>query len=265
MFKSLLNILRLKNLNTNLINSEERLKLHKQIFSSKKLLKDTFIYYHNLFDKYDKKYLSCENGSRVELGAGIYPIKMTYSDVISSDVIENKDLDMVLDAENINLENNSVRVFFGQNMFHHISDPNKFFKSASEKLKIGGGIIILEPSDTFLSNILHKNMHLNEFYDMSQKNWQVENKGPMTNANQAMSSIIFYRDKEKFLKNYPNFEIKLIFNCNKYLHYLLSGGLNFITLFPNKLKFILDVIEFMLIPMKKVFSIHHIIILKKIK
>ena len=265
MFKSFLNILRLKNVNTTSINSEDRLKFHRATLNSKKLLKDTFTYYHNLFNKYDKEFLSCEKGIRVELGSGIYPIKMTYPDVVSSDIVENKDLDLVLDAENINLDNDSVRVFFGQNMFHHISNPNKFFLSALKKLKIGGGIINLEPSNSFLSSILHKNMHPNEFYDMNQKNWELENQGPMKNANQSLSSIIFLRDSEIFLKKYPNFEIKLILNCNKYLHYLFSGGLNFKTLFPYKLSFILNFIEIIFLPFKKVFSIHHIVVLKKVK
>ena len=265
MFKSFLNILRLKNINTTSINSEDRLKFHKATLNSKNLLKDTFTYYHNLFNKYDKEFLSCEKGIRVELGSGIYPIKMTYPDVVSSDIVENKDLDLILDAENIHLNDNSVRVFFGQNMFHHISNPNKFFLSALKKLKIGGGIIILEPSNSFLSTMLHKNMHPNEFYDTQQKNWELENQGPMKNANQALSSIIFFRDREIFLKKYPNLEIKLIFNCNKYLHYLLSGGLNFISLFPYKLRFVLNIIENILTPLKQIFSIHHIIILKKIK
>ena len=51
-------------------------------------------------------------------------------------------LDLVLNAEDLELKDNSVRSLFCQNCFHHLSDPRKFFREASRVLTVGGGVIM---------------------------------------------------------------------------------------------------------------------------
>jgi SAM-dependent methyltransferase len=265
MIKQIFNYLKENNISKKNIDSKNRIDIHETVIKKKKILAGVFRYYHKIF--YQKfKNLSLNNyndGILLELGSGVYPIKRSYPKILSSDIIHSNNLDLVINAENINLPDNSIDALFGQNIFHHISNPYKFFDSSLLKLKKGGIVVLLEPSNSLLSKILHKNMHQSEIYDEKQLNWIRANNGPMTNANQALSTIIFIRDRDIFEKKYPNFEIIEIKNCKKYLHYLFSGGLNFKQLWPDKLAFLLDIFEFILTPLKNLLAVHHIIILRK--
>jgi len=264
MIKRVFNYLKENNISKKNLDSKNRIEIHENVIKKKKILAEVFRYYHKIFYQNFKKFsLNNNDGILLELGSGVYPIKRSYPKILSSDIINSDNLDLVINAENISLPDNSLGALFGQNIFHHISNPYNFFNSSLLKLKRGGVVILVEPSNSVLSKILHKNMHQSEIYDEKQLNWVGANSGPMTGANQALSSIIFIRDRDIFEKLYPNFEIIEIKSCKKYIHYLFSGGLNFKQLWPNKLIFLLDLFEFILTPFKNLLAVHHLIILRK--
>lgn len=255
-------ILSYKKLNSVDIDSGDRITVHDEIFKKKNIIRDIFIEFHNIFLKYEKQYLSM-NGLRVELGSGVYPIKNTDNNVISSDVVKNKKYDLVVNAEKMNFKDSSISTIFMQNVFHHIGNPENFFNESNRVLMKGGGLILVEPYYNFLSTIIYNNISKNEFFDKKQKSWSNNTKS-MSGANQALSYNIFIRDFKKFSKKYKNFEIVEIKPLNNYLRYIFSGGLNFKQLLPSWLFFFLKIIEFILNPLKHFFAIHYIIVIKKV-
>lgn len=238
-----------------------RITAHKKILRKKEILKYVFKRVHDRFDYLDKKYL-IGNGVRVEIGSGVAEMKVNYKDVLSSDVVPNPELDLIIDAMDMNLESNSVRVLFLNNTFHHIPDVTKFFKECERVLIKGGGLIILEPYYGPLARILYKNLFKSESFDISQKSWLQENASAMVGANQAMSYIVFKRDREIFEKEYPRLHIIKSERSKDWLLYLLSGGLNFRQLIPNSLLKLVEGIQFILSPLSPLFAIHHIILIK---
>jgi hypothetical protein len=66
-----------------------------------------------------------------------------------------------------------------------------------------------------------------------------------------------------FEEKYPGLEIVKKKVLPNYLKYLLSGGLNFKSLWPYSLLFILQLFEFLLTPFHRWLGLHHAIVLRK--
>ncbi len=64
---------------------------------------------------------------------------------------------------------------------------------------------------------------------------------------------------------YPNLEIVLQKPLNNYLQYLFAGGLNFRQLLPSFFSPIIKFFEFIFIPIRSVFTLHLIIVIRKKK
>ena len=244
------------------IDSKDRINLHREIIKSKPIMLEVFTEIHDLFYNLDQRYFDNE-GQRIELGAGAFPIKETHNEVISSDILDGTQIDIVLDAMNMNLKSNSIRSFYAQNVFHHFPDPRKFFSEASRVLKKGGGIILLDPFYGLMSSAIYPFISPNEDFDKNQKEWKGTHTGPMRGANQALTYLIFKRDKKIFEKEYPEFEIVYHSAVKNYVRYFLSGGLNFRQLVPNFMNKPLKALEYILMPLAGVLALHHVIVIKK--
>ena len=85
----------------------------------------------------------------------------------------------------------------------------------------------------------------------------------MNGANQALSYIIFVRDRQAFERKYPGLEIVHQEICGNYLRYLVSGGLNFRQLLPDALIPVLRVVEKLLYPLRRVLALHHIVVIRR--
>ena len=113
------------------------------------------------------------------------------------------------------------------NVFHHISDPELFLKSADKSLLVGGRIIMIEPSNNYWSRFVYKLIG-HEQFNTRQINWKFESKDPLLDSNQALSWIIFERDYQKFKNLFPRFSLIQKKNMMPF-SYLLSGGHSFNT------------------------------------
>lgn len=264
MFEKLRKLLQHSELSPANIDGLSRIEIHKKILNQKPILQDLFIKRNELFYKLDNENFD-SNGLKVEIGAGVTMMKGQFNDVLSSDIVPHKDLDMVIDAEKIKFSNKTVRSYYLQNSLHHIPSATKFFNEVERTLKIGGGLIILEPYYGFFARLLYTNIFKTEGFDCLQKEWEQNGIGVMNGANQALSYIIFKRDIIKFNKKYPNLIITRKVLCNDWLVYIMSGGLNFKQLFPSNFIFILKSIQYILKPLLPIVAIHHIIVIKKIR
>jgi SAM-dependent methyltransferase len=245
------------------IDGNERLSVHKKVLSRKPILSAVFKDFHQLFDSFDRQFFA-GGGLRVELGSGVAPMRNSFPDVLATDIVPAEGLDKLLDAQAIDLEPDSVRVIFAQNCFHHLSKPEQFFQELNRVLSVGGGAILLEPYHGPLAAFLFKRLFNTEGYDKDYPTWETPATGPMNGANQALSYIVFVRDREHLSRQFPKLEIVHKCTCNNYLMYLLSGGLNFKQLIPNFAAPVFRLFQFLSTPLSRWIALHHIIIIRKI-
>ena len=244
------------------IDCDDRIHLHSSILLSKPMLKKVFTEFHQIFNRLDRQFF-VGNGMRVEIGAGVAPIRNSYKDVLATDVVNSSGLDHVLNAENMDIKDNSVRVLFGQNCFHHFSNPKLFFEEVDRVVEPGGGVILLEPYYGPFASFLFGRMFPTEGYDKNFPLWETPEAGPMNGANQALSYIIFNRDKREFERLFPRLRIVHQEVCNNYLMYLFSGGLNFRQLWPNRANSVLVLVQKILNPFSCWLALHHVTVIRK--
>jgi len=247
------------------VDSPELLTIHRSVLLRKPLLHSAFnTFYKNMGEACDKNF-SC-GGIEVELGSGSGFFKSTRPGLMSSDIRQAEYIDMVLDAQNLNLEDNSVRAIYGINVLHHLQDPDQFFEEAYRVLTPGGGFIFIEPHNGFVSAVIHKMLHKNEHFDPQMNGWKNYSiKGPLSGANQALPHIIFTRDLELFQEKYAG-RLQLVQQAyiDNWLRYFFSGGVNFKQLLPSFMEKPFVFLEKLLKPLSKHLSIHRITVVKKV-
>ncbi|MGQ3321759.1 class I SAM-dependent methyltransferase [Pseudomonas brassicacearum subsp. neoaurantiaca] len=226
------------------------------------MLREVFVEFHHAFHRLADRYFKVE-GLEVELGAGIAPMRNSYPEVLATDIVATEQLDMALNAEAMSLDDHSARVFYGQNCFHHFPHPDRFFTELERTLKIGGGAILIEPFHGPFAAFLYKRLFKSEGFDMHFPSWETPSTGPMNGANQALSYIVFVRDRQAFERKHPGLEIVHQEICGNYLRYLISGGLNFRQLLPDALIPVLKVVEKLLYPLRRVLALHHIVVIRR--
>lgn len=245
------------------LDGPERFSIHRQILLRKPMLQKVFHQFHCLFDALDRKYLA-GSGLRVELGAGVAPIRDTFPDVLATDIVPRPGLDMVMDAQTMAFRSGSVRVLFGQNCFHHFPKPRQFFQEVQRVLVPGGGVILVEPYYGPLASLLFPHMFSSETFDKKALSWESPTTGPMTGANQALSFVVFRRDLSIFHREFPGLRLVYHGTCGNYLLYLVSGGLNFRQLLPSGAAPLLSVAQRLLSPLDRVLALHHVLVIRKL-
>lgn len=244
-------------------DSEEMLSIHSKVLYEKPMMREVFSEFYDVCIGLDKKYFSDSKAKRVEIGAGVSFFKKKYPEIISTDIKKAENLDMVVDAQNMPFENNSIRAIYGINCFHHFPNPDLFFNELDRVLEKGCGCILIDPYYGTIAKRFYKKIFDTETFDMTQKEWVNESLGFMNGANQALSYIVFKRDKEKFEKRYPDLEIVIQKPLNNYMRYILSGGLNFRQILPSFFSPVIKFFEFLFIPFNSIVALHHIIVIRK--
>jgi len=244
------------------VDACQRLELHRVMLQRKRMLRVVFAEFHHLCKSLDRRFLSGK-GMEIELGAGIAPMRESYADVVATDVMESPQSDRILDAEAMDLADNSVRTIYGQNCFHHFPHPDRFFKELVRVLTPGGGAILLEPYYGPAATFMYKRLFATEGFDKTYHSWDTPAMGPMNGANQALSYIIFVRDRAEFMRKYPALEIIYQAPIGNYLKYLFSGGLNFRQLLPDHFINSIGWAEKVLCPFNRWIALHHVIVLRK--
>jgi SAM-dependent methyltransferase len=245
------------------LNGIGRFEAHQKMLNKKRMLREVFDEFHYLFKKLDLKYFKGD-GLEVELGSGISLMRDKYPNVLATDIVHSPHLDMVLNAEKMDLEDSSVRVLYGQNCFHHFLHPDDFFKELERVLIPGGGFIMLDPYYGPFAKFLFKRLFKTEGFDKEFPLWETPPSSPMYGANQALSYIIFVRDRVEFERKYPLLKIVHKQTVGNYLKYLLSGGLNFRQILPDRLTGLVSLLEKILSPLNSLLALHHIIVIQKL-
>jgi SAM-dependent methyltransferase len=244
------------------VDGVSRLDLHRTMLAKKRMLRDVFTEFHHLFKKLDQQFFTGK-GAEVELGAGISPMRDSYPNVLATDIVDATHLDKVINAEAMDLPDISVRTIYGQNCFHHFPHPDKFLFELERVLIPGGGAILLEPYYGPFASYLFKRISRTEGFDKNSPSWETPYAGPMNGANQALSYIVFVRDRSELKRKHPSLEIVHEQRVGNYLKYVISGGLNFRQLLPDCMTGTVSFIEKLLWPLNFLLALHHIVVIRK--
>ena len=245
------------------LEGPERLVVHKRVLAAKPMLEEVFREDHRLVMEIDRRTFGEAPGTRVELGAGVAPVAMSYADVLATDVVDGPGLDGVLDAQAMDLADGSVRALYGQNCFHHFPDPMRFLVEAERVLAPGGGVVLIEPYFGPAAALIYRHLFASETFDKTMPGWQSAASGSMQGANQALSYIVFVRDRARFERDLPGLELVGMDPLENWVRYLLSGGLNFRQLVPGSAAGALKALERALRPARRLLALHHVIVLRR--
>lgn len=235
---NLLRLPELKNFKDIDFDSVKSAAIHRAIFNKKKIM-------GILYKEYCRPFIESanrvsKNAKMLEIGSGASPLKEFIPALISTDLFFCSWLDLTSSAYNLPFKNNSLDRIFLMFVCHHLGKIKGFLDEARRCLKSGGEIVIIDPAITIFSKFYYKYFHVDKM-DLQLKEWYFDGEGRLSNSNIAMAWIIFFRDRERFNKLYPDFVIEKI-EYNTCLAFILSGGLRIRQLLPtNILKILFNV------------------------
>ncbi|HCF27104.1 MAG TPA: hypothetical protein DEV81_07845 [Cyanobacteria bacterium UBA11049] len=202
------------------------------------------------------------DGTFIELGSGAGFLKTLAPHVTTSDILPYDGVDQVFSALDIPLPNESVSAFMMIDVMHHVKDSRQFLKELHRCLKVGGKIVMIEPANTLWSKFIYTHFHHEPFQTRGE--WGFEEGGPLSGANMAIPWIVFCRDRDLFLQEFP--ELKL---CSVRVHtplrYLVSGGLSVRQLLPSWTYPVIRFLEKLLSPLNQYLGMFMTVELEKLK
>ncbi len=245
------------------VDSLEYSIAHRLILQRKALLRRVYEGFYRECRSMDLRYFSDCPGRRLEIGGGPGIIRELYPDVITSDIKPLPFVDMVSGAEAIPFSADSLRAIYAVNVFHHLPHPRVFFREVLRVLHPGGGIIFIEPYYGPVARWLFTHLHASEGFDPKAPAWEATTAtGPFSNANQALSYVVFKRDRALFDQQFPDLVV-LVDRPHTHLSYLLSGGMNFRQLVPDSFAPLVKSVERLLAPFNRWIALQHTIVLRK--
>lgn len=246
------------------VDSEALLDVHREILADKRMLREVFREFYDTCIALDRRHFVGQ-GSRIEIGAGVSLFKQYYPDVIATDIKPSPYLDGIVDALSMPNPAESVRAIFAINCFHHLQSPERFFGELERVLVPGGGCVLIDPYYGPLARWVYQRLFGSETFDTGQITWErsSDTAGVMRGANQALSYVVFVRDRAIFRDRHPSLELVGMCPLPNYPRYLFSGGLNFRQILPAASIGVLKVAEKAMGPMARTFGLHHVIVLRK--
>jgi len=167
----------------------------------------------------------------LELGSGAGFLSDFVPDLITTEIFYCPHIRMVADAQRLPFADNSLRAIVMVEVLHHIPQPRHFFSEASRCVRKGGRIIMIEPWLTRWSQWIYTHLHHEPFLPESAV-WEFPSTGPLSGANGAMPWIIFERDRNQFIHEFPQWQIETIKPIMPF-RYLVSGGVSLRSLMPG--------------------------------
>jgi SAM-dependent methyltransferase len=184
------------------LDSPEATVLHRELIRSKPFLRMI----HDDFARLLREVLErSPSGPVVEIGSGGGLLKEQVAGVITSEVCGFPWVDVVCDARSLPFRSGTVSVFYLQGVFHHIPNVERFLTEVDRCLRPGGRLFMIEPQNTPWSSFLLRHFH-HEPFDPSAT-WILPEGGRLSQANQALRWIVFFRDRERFVSRFPRLGI----------------------------------------------------------
>ncbi len=169
-------------------------------------------------------------GLRVELGSGGGFLDEFIPGLIKTDVVPLPFIHQVCSAEKLPFDNQSVGALFMVNVFHHITHVRAFLGEADRVLAPGGVVAMVEPAVTGFSRFVFRWLH-HEPFEPEAPQWELPPAGRLSGGNDALPWIVFVRDRDQLLREYPGMELVQTKTHDVLVH-LLSGGVTTRNLAP---------------------------------
>jgi len=245
------------------VDTSDMTLVHRKVLLNKRMLRRMFEEFYAQCRRLDERFFAGCAGPRLEIGSGSSIIKEFWPDVLTSDIKPLPFVDHVVDAQAMPFADASLRAIYGINVFHHLPRPRLFFREAIRVLQPGGGVVFIEPYHGVFARWLFPRLHDSEIFDMTAPVWESDlQSGPCSGANQALSGIIFNRDRDRFCSEFPQLELVLD-RPHTHLSYVLSGGVNFRQLVPGWADGLVPLMESALSPLNRWIALQHTIVLRK--
>ncbi len=208
-------------------NSKESLLEHQKRIKEKTFLNKIYVSFYQIFA--DTKF---PKGKIIEIGSGGGFLKKFIPSIITSDVIDGPNIDKVFYCDKMPFKKSSVAAILMVDVLHHIKNPQKAFQEMERCLVKGGKIIMIEPYASIWGTLIYKYFHPERKGFNANGGWKINGTGRMSDANPAMTWVIFKRDRKIFEKKFPNLKI-ISFIPHTPIRYLISGGLSKFQLLPT--------------------------------
>jgi SAM-dependent methyltransferase len=167
----------------------------------------------------------------LELGSGGGFFVEFIPELITSEVFYSRHVKVVLDGSGLPFVNESLSGIVMTDVLHHLPQPRQFFTEASRCVRPEGLMIMIEPWVTPWSKLVYSKLHHEPFLPKAVE-WTFPQRGPLSGANSALPWIIFERDRTRFEREFPEWQIYAIQPFMPF-RYLLSGGVSRRSLTPN--------------------------------
>lgn len=208
--------------------SHEVLYHHRAVWMQKPVLRQLYA------DWYQAMVPWLVPGPTVELGGGTGNLKEYVPEVYCTDVMVLPWLNLVTDAQRLPFRSESLGNLVLFDSLHHIENVRHFFDEAQRTLRVGGRIIVMDPYLSWFSWPIYRWLH-QEPADSREDPLALKvpraDRQPF-DANQAVATILFERDRSSFYSHYPGFSI-LHLRRMACAAYPLSGGFDHPSLVPR--------------------------------
>jgi SAM-dependent methyltransferase len=219
-------------------------------------------WYGELLEDADSVPESARSGATVELGSGSSYLKTLRPEIISSDV-EPGVADMVIDGRRLPFPDASVRALLLTHVFHHIPDVRLFLREAVRVLMPGGVISMVDCTHTPFARFFFSRIHPEPYRDGARE-WSFPEGNTMLDSNQALTWIVFCRDREQTRSEFPQLRLERMAYL-PWLGYLLSGGVNLRSLVPRFAAPLAAAADALARPLDPIFAIHWHIRIRKLE
>ena len=162
----------------------------------------------------------------VDIGCGAGLSKLYLSeDILLTDIIKNTWVDKVIDATDMDFEDDSVDIIIAFHTIHHFYNPAKFFNECERVLKKNGLILISDPNTSLMLRLILKLMRHEGFsYEVDVFNYNAicNDKTDPWSANCAIAELLFENEKK-----FNDFFKDLIIEDQKKVEFIIfpiSGG-----------------------------------------
>lgn len=235
------------------------LVIRRKVMKSKGFLESIYKEWYSII----KEAIPHGRGRILEIGSGGGIINDIIPKAFTSDVSEYAELDIVFNASHEwPMKQDVLKAIILVNTFHHLPDVKLCLNNSSEKLCMGGKILLIDPWYTAWSRYVFDKLHHEPFITETTE-WSFQSTGPLSGANQALSWIVFKRDISVFSKNFQQLRVRRILQLMP-LCYLLSGGFGTRITTPSFLYPLIRKIE-RLGNLEKMFSMFAFIEIEKIE
>ena len=202
-------------------------------------------------------------GRTLELGGGSGNLSDFLPEAITSDIVFEPWLDAVMDAHAIPFKEESLDNIVLFDVLHHLTAPAVFFHEVERVLRPKGRALLMEPYVSWLSYPVYRFLHaegmkwnMDPFLDQS-----AEGKEPFE-GNQAVPTLIFQKQKRKFLETFSRLRIAHEETMDVLL-YPLSGGFHQRSFCPLILWRFLEGMEKLLRPLNRYLAFRLFLVLEK--